>query len=463
MTFPAYPKCKGSEASWLGALPSHWEVKRLKWLLEANDGGVWGGDADDDDATVVLRSTEQTVDGRWQIVDPALRKLTPEEKSSALLRRGDLLLTKSSGSSLHIGKTSLVDESVEALDACYSNFMQRLRASSCLLPKFAWYILNNEVARLQFDLLSKSTTGLANLNSSIIGELLVATAPIAEQRAIVAFLDRETGKIDALVAEQEKLIDLLKEKRQAVISHAVTKGLDPNAPMKDSGVEWLGEVPEHWQVVRLRFLGYVQSGVAKGRDLRDAKTISVPYLRVANVQAGYLALEDVAEILIAEDELKRYALQPGDVLMNEGGDFDKLGRGHVWGGEIMPCIHQNHVFSVRVSGVEPVWLSLLTSAAYGRFFFMSRSKQTTNLASISSNNIGEFPLTVPPPGERAEILEKVSREVAAIDSLMAEAARSIDLLKERRVALISAAVTGKIDVRGLVEETFPVSNAMEPV
>ncbi len=249
--------------------------------------------------------------------------------------------------------------------------------------------------------------------------------------------------------EQRRLIELLKEKRQAVISHAVTKGLNPNAPMKPSGIDWLGDIPAHWPIVRLKFMAHVQGGVAKGRDLTGLDTIEVPYLRVANVQDGRLDLEEIAMIEIATDEFARYALQPGDVLMNEGGDFDKLGRGHIWRGEIPRCIHQNHVFAVRPNAIESEWLNLITSSEYARFYFMSRSKQSTNLASISSSNIGELPIVVPPVEERTQIREHVHTSTRNIDELAAEATRAIDLLQERRSALISAAVTGKIDVRGL--------------
>ena len=252
----------------------------------------------------------------------------------------------------------------------------------------------------------------------------------------------------ALVDEQRWLIELLKEKRQAVISHAVTKGLDPNAPTKDSGVEWLGQVPEHWEVKRLKAIAHVQSGIPKGRELVDCETIQVPYLRVANVQDGYLNLDEVTTIDIQPHEPARYALQPGDVLMNEGGDFDKLGRGHIWRGEIPNCIHQNHVFAVRPHGIDPEWLTLVTSADYGRFFFMSRSKQSTNLASISSTNLQELPVCCPPRSEREQIIEHIAKEAARIDGLIAEADSAVALLRERRTALISAAVTGKIDVRG---------------
>ena len=202
-------------------------------------------------------------------------------------------------------------------------------------------------------------------------------------------------------------------------------------------------------MTRLKFLAEVHGGIAKGRDVSNVMTIQVPYIRVANVQAGYLDLDEITMIDIEPHELERYALRAGDVLMNEGGDFDKLGRGAIWRGEIDPCIHQNHVFAVRPHNIEPEWLTLVTSADYGRFFFMSYAKQSTNLASISSTNLQEIPVVCPPPDERARIVEHVNTEVGQLNTLTAEATRAIGLLKERRAALISAAVTGKVDVRDL--------------
>jgi type I restriction enzyme S subunit len=253
------------------------------------------------------------------------------------------------------------------------------------------------------------------------------------------------------VAEQQRLIALLKEKRQAVISHAVTKGLNPEAPMKDSGVEWLGEVPAHWEVTRLKFVADVQTGVAKGKDLAGRSVVSVPYLRVANVQDGYVDLADVAMIDLPVEELERYRLRNGDVLMNEGGDFDKLGRGHIWRAEIEPCIHQNHVFAVRPRLVSAEWLNTVTGSAYAQFYFMGRSKQTTNLASSSSSNIMELPVVLPPVDEQSQLLRFIEREARRADTLVVAATSATALLQERRAALISAAVTGQIDVRGLAQ------------
>ncbi len=217
---------KDSGVEWLGEVPIHWEVSPFKWLLDRNDGGVWGDDPDGTDDTLVLRSTEQTVDGQWRLENAATRKLSATERAAALLESGDLVVTKSSGSSLHIGKTTLVTDEIAQLGCCYSNFMQRLRMKPSFSPLLAWYILNNDIARLQFDLLSNSTTGLANLNGTMIGQMMLAIPPGEEQTAIATFLDRETAKLDTLMTEARSAITLLQERRTALISAAVTGQID---------------------------------------------------------------------------------------------------------------------------------------------------------------------------------------------------------------------------------------------
>lgn len=219
----------------------------------------------------------------------------------------------------------------------------------------------------------------------------------------------------------------------------------PYPVYKDSGVEWLGRVPEHWQTKRLKHIANVQTGVAKGKDNQGKDTIVVPYLRVANVQDGYLSLDDVATIEIPREDLVRYSLQPGDVLMNEGGDFDKLGRGSVWQGEIEPCIHQNHVFAVRPTAVPSAWLNAFTGSLAAQFYFMGRAKQSTNLASISSSNIMELPVAMPPAAEVDLLLAHLDRETARIDALIEKKTRFIELLREKRQALITLAVTKGLD------------------
>ncbi|MBK9134730.1 MAG: restriction endonuclease subunit S [Betaproteobacteria bacterium] len=330
-------------------------------------------------------------------------------------------------------------------------------------PRFLDYMVRSDRVTLYFKAFSSGVVdSRLRLYPDIFGSMYCAMPTAVEQVAIADFLDRETAKIDALIAEQEKLIALLAEKRQATISHAVTRGLDPDVPMKDSGVQWLGEVPAHWQVVRLKFVASVQTGIAKGKDTAGKDVRTVPYIRVANVQDGYLALQEIATIEVEADLVDRYLLKPGDVLMNEGGDFDKLGRGAVWNGEIEGCIHQNHVFAVRPRTVSPAWLDRVTSTPYAQFYFMTRSKQSTNLASISSSNIMELPVLLPPAGEQNQILAFIDEEARKLDALGDDAERAITLLRERRAALITATVTGQIDVRGLVADTVPQATALEP-
>lgn len=448
MSLPRYPEYKGSGVAWLGYVPEHWPVKRFKWLIERNDGGAWGDDPDGEDDTIVMRSTEQSVDGEWKLDDPAFRKLSPSERNGATLEVGDLLVTKSSGSAFHIGKTTLVDDRVAELRCCFSNFMQRLRLNSGLLPKLAWYVMNNELARRQFDFASNSTTGLANLNGTMISQVLLPVPKTAEQAAIVAFLDRETAKIDALISEQEKLIALLAEKRQATISHAVTKGLNPNAPMKDSGVPWLGEVPAHWGVAPLMYLTHPARPIMYGIVLPGPNVEGgVPIVKGGDVKEHRLKIgllnRTTAEI---EAPFARARLNPLDIVYSI--------RGTIGDAEVVPDELEGANITqdvARVSpdkGIQTRWLLHVMKA---RPVFVQLEQRSLG-AAVRGINIFELKrarIPVPPSEERDAIAAFLDAETSKLDELQSEAACAIQLLKERRSALIAAAVTGQIDVRGV--------------
>ena len=429
MSFARYPAYKDSGVEWLGEVPAHWEVRRLKrsaqLLTEKTDRRT---------NPVALENIESW-SGRFVPTD------TEFAGDGVAFQHGDILFGKLRP---YLAKVLLAQNEGEAVGDFHV-----MRPQEDAIPRFLQYQLLEQAF---IDIVDGSTFGskMPRASWEFVGTMPLPAPPPSEQTAIATFLDLETAKIDALVAEQERLIELLKEKRQAVISHAVTKGLDPSVPMKDSGVEWLGEVPAHWEVSRLKMLARVQTGVAKGKDLSGMAAITVPYLRVANVQDGHLDLSDVATIDILAADLPRYTLQAGDVLMNEGGDYDKLGRGHIWDGSIEPCIHQNHVFAVRPHAVSPLWLSTYTRSAVAQFYFMTRSKQSTNLASISSTNLMDLPVVLPPASEQVDILAELAHESARAEALLCEAEKAISLLQERRSALISAAVTGQIDVREAV-------------
>ncbi len=461
MNLPRYAEYKDSGVAWLGEVPAHWQINRLKFGLRL---------LTDKTATrtnpVALENIESW-SGRFLATD------TEFQGEGTAFEQGDVLFGKLRP---YLAKVLLAESSGEAVGDFHV-----LRPATGVVPRFAQYQL---LSREFIGVVDGSTFGskMPRASWEFLANLPLVLPDAEEQSAIAAFLDRETRKIDALIAEQEKLLTLLAEKRQATISHAVTRGLtnlpgadlnaafgggpkgegkdspsNPNAPMKDSGVPWLGEVPAHWEVTRLKFVASVQSGIAKGKDNQGKETITVPYLRVANVQDGHLALEQVTMIDIEPEQLNRYRLQVGDVLMNEGGDFDKLGRGAIWNGEIDDCIHQNHVFAVRPHAVSPRWLNQIAGSRYAQFYFMGRSKQSTNLASISSTNIMELPVLLPPVEEQVAILAFLDDENTRLDALYDSSTLAISLLKERRSALIAAAVTGKIDVRNTSQTTEDAS------
>ncbi|GBQ54595.1 restriction endonuclease subunit S [Komagataeibacter swingsii] len=417
MSFPKYPAYKDSGVEWIGEIPVGWNMVQLKRIISV----VYGDN---------LKNEDRAEDGS-----------VPVYGSNGVV--GFHNISNAPSPTIMIGrKGSCGALNWSQIPAFAIDTVFFVELSSLINMRWVyWFLHILNLASLSQD------TGVPGLSRETLYSQLVTFPSLPEQQAIASFLDRECGKIDALIAKQERLIALLAEKRQAVISHAVTKGLNPNAPMKESGIPWIGMVPEGWKVRPLKNVASVQTGIAKGKDVSEEKSVKIPYLRVANVQDGYLDLSELTMIYIDSDQVERYLLQKGDVLMNEGGDFDKLGRGAIWHGEIAPCVHQNHVFAVRPKVIISEWLSAVIRSDYAKFYFMTRAKQSTNLASISSTNLMTLPTIVPPPEEQKLIVKFLKIEQGKFENMITAAKTTITLLKERRSALISAAVTGKIDVR----------------
>lgn len=446
MKYQRYSAYRDSGVEWLGVVPQAWHHSKIKFVSYVKGRVGWHGlnSQEFQDAGVHLVTGTDFVSGmvKWETCY-RISEVRYAEDPYIHLVEDDLLITKDGT----IGKLARVKNLPGKASLNSGIFVVRPLRSSYISDYLFW-VLSSGIFRQYFGLMQTGST-INHLYQEVFEGFSFPIPSITEQEKISSFLDREVGKIGALIAKQERLIALLHEKRQALISHVVTKGLNPDVPMKESGVEWLGDVPKHWEVKRMKHIAHIQTGVAKGRDLSEADSIEVPYLRVANVQDGYVDLSDVATIAIPRVELERYTLQAGDVLMNEGGDNDKLGRGAVWHSEIDPCIHQNHVFAVRPYGVDSEWLNLITGADYAKFYFFSFAKQSTNLASISSSNLRELPVVCPPKEERQAILNYVKTETELIDALCEKAQAAVSCLQERRTTLISAAVIGKIDVRNL--------------
>jgi len=273
--------------------------------------------------------------------------------------------------------------------------------------------------------------------------------PLEDQVEVVRFLDWASGRIDRAIRAKRKVISLLTEQKQSIAQRAVTAGVEPGVTLKLTGLEWLTAVPAHWEVRPLKAVSEIQSGVTLGKDYGGQRTDEFPYLRVANVQAGFVDLSEVKSIRVPIAEAQRSTLAMGDVLMTEGGDPDKLGRGCVWDAQVNPCLHQNHVFAVRPKQhrLNPMFLSAFMGTSFARAYFQATAKQTTNLASTNKTKIGRLQVPLPPIEEQGDILAKVALETRPTDAAIGRLEAEIQLLREYRLRLFVDVVTGQLDVR----------------
>lgn len=442
-----YETYRNFELPHVGKVPSHWSTSKFRYTFNLGKGlTITKADLTDEGVACVSYGEVHSKFGFEVNSDKHPLKCVRESylkcAPASLLKPGDIVFADTSEDIEGAGNFSQSTGN-SPLFAGYHTIIARNSTNDD--ARFLAYLLDSQEYRTQIQLAVKGVK-VFSITQSILRGTSLWLPPLDEQIQIAKFLDYETARIDALIDKQQQLITLLKEKRQAFISHAVTKGLNPDAPLKDSSIEWLGQVPEHWNVMRLKHIAHIQSGMPKGKP-ESSTSISTPMLRVANVQDGWLNLQDVHKVPVEKKVVKRFLLQDGDVLMNEGGDRDKLGRGTIWHSEIEGCIHQNHVFAIRPTTIESEWLDVVTRADYAKYHFYQVAKQSTNLASISSTNIKETPLVVPPKNERRAILQHIESSLVKTNSIIESAESQSSLLQEHRSALISAAVTGKIDVR----------------
>lgn len=287
--------------------------------------------------------------------------------------------------------------------------------------------------------LSNSTTGLANISASIIGLVRVPLPSLQEQEEILALLDHETGLIDGLVEKKTRFIALLKEKRAAVITHAVTKGIDPDAPMKDSGVDWLGRVPAHWDVLRI---------AALFREVSRPADPALPVLSVSihdGVTDGELADEDRdRKVALSEDRTKYQGVAPGDLVYN----MMRAWQGAFGAVTVKGLVSPAYVVAAPVTTFRTKFIEHLlhTKSAAEEIRRFSRGIADFRMR-LYWDHFRALKVCLPPLAEQDRILSEIDTETARIDGLISLTERSIDLLREKRAALITAAVTGKIDVR----------------
>jgi len=436
MSFPRYPKYKDSGVEWLGQVPEHWEVWKLAHAFELIGSGTTPKSDNREyyeGGNIAWVNTGDLNDGQLDDCEKRITDLAIAHHSSLKTYPAGSLLIAMYGAT--IGKLAMLRFPATVNQACCV-----FAGKSPIVSKFMFYWFLG----LRQQIISLATGGgQPNVSQDILRSLRVACPNDAEQARIAAFLDQETAKIDALVAEQERLMALLKEKRQAVISHAVTKGLNPKAALKPSGIEWLGDVPTHWECACLtRIASRIVVGIAEAATHAYADE-GIPILRSTNIRAGKIR----GDILFIKPE---FAGDRGSKQLNAG-DLVSVRTGNAGVTAVIPPEFDGcQCFTMLITTLNHgsssdyycYWMNSLSAQCY-----FSLEGWGTAQVNISVPILKALPIPIPPTPEQMKIVEYLDREIGTFDSLTAEAQRAIDLLQERRTALISAAVTGQIDVR----------------
>ena len=436
MSFPRYPAYKDSGVEWLGAVPGHWDVLALKKCFQIIGGSTPKSDTDSFWDGDILWATPSDLSKRDSVyMNDTQRKITAIGLASCGTKlvpaRSIVLSTRAPIGSLAIAETEM----------CTNQGCKSLVPSEITDTEYFAHLLS--ISSTELNVRGKGTTFL-ELSGDELGAFKTPVPSLPEQTQIAAFLDRETMKIDALVAEQLRLMALLKEKRQAVISHAVTRGLNPDAPMKPSGIEWLGDVPEHWEVLPAKRVSSVFVPQRNKPELNANGDghfwVTMEQMRSEEINSAELSVTEDA----AEDAGTR-VLPAGAVVASCVGTFGLAAINNV---DVI--INQQLQAFIPTDRVDAKFLRHCVVIAEGYFEQIGTS---ATVAYVNQLGFANMPMVLPPREEQHQIVEFLAAESAKFDTLTAEAQRATDLLQERRTALISAAVTGQIDVRDFVNHT----------
>lgn len=442
--YKAYPEYKDSGVEWVGDIPTDWSMWKLAHAF--NDIGS-GTTPPTNNEEWFLGNIPWITTGelREKIIIDTNKKLSDSAlKNYPTLRKYPVGSVAIAMYGATIGRLGILGIEATTNQACCV-----MTISKQLYNKYLFYWLwafKEDIIRLS------SGGGQPNINQEKVASLKVSAPQPNEQQKIANFLDHETAKIDTLIAKQEKLIELLKEKRQAVISHAVTKGLNPNAPMKDSGVEWLGEVPEHWVVAQLKFNTKLMQTGPFGSQLHAEDYVEggVPLINPAHMINGEIVPDPQVSVdADTQDRLSRHKLAEGDIIFARRGE---LGRCAVVTDQQVGWICGTGSLKATLNErLIPEYAYLLITSD-GVVAELSLESKGSTMDNLNTETLGKIRTPVPPVHEQRAILAYVDEVSGKYKHLVDLAENAIGLMKERKTALISAAVTGKIDVRHFVVE-----------
>ena len=437
--YKPYPAYKDSGVEWLGEVPEHWEVKPIKRIASSNDDVLTEKTPNEYEIEYVDISSVDEVGGIIK-KEEMIFKNAPS-RARRLVKNGDVIVSTVRTYLKAIAPIKSPNENLVV-----STGFSVIRPNKELLPAFATYLFK---AHYLIELIISRSVGVSYpaINSSDLVSLKTALPSLEEQHTIATFLDRETEKIDTLIAKQERLIELLQKKRTALISHAVTKGLNPDAPMKDSDVEWLGKIPAHWEVSRLGYESWVRARLGwKGLKAEEYVDDGFVFLSTPNIKSSNIDFENVNYInKFRYDESPEIKLQVGDILLAKDGST--LGTVNVVRSLPRPATVNSSIAVITPNDIlNSIFLYYLFESSYMENT-IKIIKGGMGVPHLFQEDLNKFYIPLPPLEEQHTIAAFLDHETEKIDTLITKARHTIDLLKERRTALISAAVTGKIDVR----------------
>ena len=442
--YPAYPAYKDSGIPWLGDVPAHWEVRPLKRVATVQPSNV-DKKSEDDELPVLLCNYTDVYNNEeiTSAIDFMQATATPQEIEKFRIVRGDVIVTKDSESPHDIAVPAYVAEDFGNTLCGYH--LTQIRSTD-LDGKFLFRLFQSTRFNAQFVVGANGVTRFG-LPQRVINDAPVAFPPLAEQQVIARFLDHKTAQIDTLIAKNEALLAALAERRTALITHAVTKGLDPAAPLRDSGIDWLGEIPAHWEYMRLRFLLDVNPSKQHISQPGDTPVSFVPMEAVGEYGGLDLSIEKPLD----EIGTGYTYFADGDVVVakitpcfenGKGALASGLTNGVAFGTTELHVLRPNADLDVR-------YLFYLTISRLFRKVGEAFMYGAGGQKRVPEQFISDLRLGIPPEEEQKEIASFLDQQSAHIDKLEGQVTAAIAKLKEYRAALITHAVTGKIDVRGV--------------
>jgi len=428
-----------SHELWLGKVAADWTRSRVRNVASLSPTYSSSIPATDEPCTVVpmeLLSEEGPIDTSNQ------QPFEDVQSGLTLFEQGDVLIAKITPC-MENGKGAYVHQLPTRYGFGSTEF-HVLRPSTRVNGKFLYYATFNPVYRAYAAENMTGAAGQKRVSSRFLKDTRFFFPQLDEQERIARYLDTSCAAIDKAVSTKRTQLETLDALRKGTIQRVVTRGIEDSRKLVATGNVWMEQIPGGWSLVALKRVCEVQTGLTLGKEY-EGPLIERPYLRVANVQDGHLDLEDITTIEVPAEIAARVELLPGDVLMTEGGDLDKLGRGYLWNGEIERCLHQNHIFAVRCfrHKLLPKFLTYLTASHYGRDYFEATGKRTTNLASTNSTKVGQFPLPLPELPEQEKLVEYLDDQIRRFRSIQSAHERQIKTLLAYRNSLIHECVTGQ--------------------